>query len=130
MPKQEPTEPSLPVRFISLLWGVMFLGSGLFKVLMLPEQQQLLVSLGFPRWVLLLLGAVEVVFAAMILSPRWRPWGALAIAAEMVVAGLAHLISGVLVPMVIANAVLFAGALYLFFKERTILLPPRTPHAT
>jgi uncharacterized membrane protein YphA (DoxX/SURF4 family) len=118
------------VRLFSLLWGVVFVGSGLFKVLMLPEQQQMLGSLGFPRWVLLMVGAFEVIAGTLILNPRWRPWAALAVMLEMVVAGAAHFISGVSVPMVLANAALFAGAAYLFFKERSILLPPRRPSRT
>ncbi len=116
----------MQVRFISLVWGVIFVGSGLFKLLMLPEQEQLLNQLGLPPWMLVIIGILEVAFGALILSPRWRAWGSLAIAVEMVVAAVAHLISGTLVGMVLANAVLFAGAIYLLVKERSNLLP--TPH--
>ena len=116
----------MQVRFISLVWGIIFVGSGLFKVLMLPEQEQLLMQLGFPGWMLVIIGVSEVIFGALVLSPRWRAWGSLAIAVEMVIAAVAHLVSGALVGMVLANAALFAGAVYLLVKERSNLFsPPR-----
>jgi len=52
-------------------------------------------------------------------------------ALEMIVAGVAHLVSGVASNMVLANAALFVGAVWLLIKERSLLLPPpRAPHAT
>lgn len=119
----------MQVNFISLVLGVLFVCSGLFKAVMLPEQEQLLTNLGFPGWVLLVVGGVEVLLGALILSPRWRPWAALAMALEMVVAALAHLISGTLVLMVLANAALFVAATYVLVKERANLVLPRTPRS-
>ena len=128
---QEPRESSLQVRFVSLLWGVLFLGSGLFKMLALAPQEELFRRFGFPAWVMVAVGLGEIVLGGLVLSPRWRPWAALAMAVEMIVAGVAHLVSGVAVNMALANAALFVGAVWLLIKERSLLLPPpRTPHAT
>ena len=128
---EEPRESSLPVRFVSLLWGVLFLGSGLFKMLMLAPQEELFRRFGLPGWVMVAVGLGEIALGGIILSPRWRPWAALAMAVEMIAAGAAHLVSGVESNMVLANAVLFVGAVWMLIKERSLLLPPpRTPHTT
>jgi uncharacterized membrane protein YphA (DoxX/SURF4 family) len=122
----KPEEPSLPVRFISLLWGVIFVGSGLLKVVMLPEQEQMFRSFGFPEWPLPVVGVVEIIFGALILNPRWRPWGALLLALEMAGVAVLHILTGVMAEMVLINAALFTGATYVLFKERHALLhPPR-----
>ena len=127
---EEPRESSLLVRFVTLLWGVMFIGSGLFKLLMLPLQEDLFRKLGLPGWALPVAGVCEMFFGVLMLSPRWRAWGALAMAVEMIGAGVAHLVTGAQGSMVIVNAALLIGAVYVLFKERSVLLPPRTPHAT
>lgn len=123
----KPEEPGLPVRFISLLWGVIFVGSGLLKVVMLPEQEQMFRSFGLPEGLLPVVGVLELVFGALMLNTRWRPWGALLLALEMAGVAVLHIVTGVLVELVLINAALFIGAAYVFFKDRRSLLgsPPR-----
>lgn len=120
----KPEELSLPVRFISLLWGVIFAGSGLLKVVMLPDQEQMFSSFGLPEWLLPVVGVLELSFGALILNARWRPWGALLLALEMAGVAVLHIVTGVMVEMVLINAALFTGATYVLIKERHALLHP------
>lgn len=121
-------EPNMTVRYVSLLWGVIFLGSGLTKLVALDTQEQIFRNMGFPAWVLPVVGALEMLMGALVLSPRWRAWGALAIALESVVFGLTHVVTSVMLPMAATNAVFFVGAVYVLIKERSTFFPRR--HAT
>jgi putative oxidoreductase len=85
---------SKPVRVtvtvLSVLLAVMFFGAGVPKLLGTPDVLAGFAKYGYPSWFHLLIGATEVVSAALLLVPRIAWLGASAIIVIMVGATYTH----------------------------------------
>ena len=99
--------------------GVMFLASGVTKLLGLQVHVEMFEAFGLPRWALIPVGLLEALSAALLFIPRTRFFGALGVCAAMLGAAAVHLASGVMPAMVFLNAALFAAAAWVASKSGT-----------
>ncbi|GMU58675.1 MAG: hypothetical protein AMXMBFR34_04380 [Myxococcaceae bacterium] len=98
--------------------GCVFLLSGLSKLAGAPLQEQLFQSFGFPAWSVVAVGAAEVLFATLVLIPSARPYGAMGLAVVMAGAVLTRAITGVALPLMLLDALLFSTAIWVVREQR------------
>lgn len=98
--------------------GVVFLFSGLTKLLGAEFQAVLFERFGFSTAVLMTVGALEVLFAVLVVIKATRPWGAMGLAVLMGGAAMTHIMTGVLMPLIFANVVLFPASVWVVIKQR------------
>jgi uncharacterized membrane protein YphA (DoxX/SURF4 family) len=106
---------------------VVFLASGLSKLAGLPSQVQLFEAFGFRHWVLPVVGSIELVLAMLVFRPVTRPWGAIGIALVMAGAVITRAMTGVALPMMLLDALLFSAAVYIVVKQRPAFLAIHWP---
>lgn len=106
------------LRALGVTLGVIFLISGFAKLGGAPSQERLFEAFGFPAWALLVVGAAEVLFASLTLVPRTRPYGAMGLAVVMAGAVLTRAFTGVALPMMLLDAVLFTAAVWVVREQR------------
>ncbi|MEW5738033.1 MAG: DoxX family protein [Myxococcota bacterium] len=110
------------LNVLGVFLGSVFLLTGLTKLAGAPFQERLIQSFGFPPWVLLAVGAAEVIFAALVLIPATRPYGAMGIALVMAGATLTRAMTGVALPLMLLDAVLFSAAVWVVREQRPAFL--------
>jgi uncharacterized membrane protein YphA (DoxX/SURF4 family) len=108
----------LSVRIVTTALGVVFLASGLTRLLGLPMQAELFAQFGFPRWMIYAVGAVEVLIAVLTLTPSTHSYGAVGVVLLMAGAVLTHAVTGVRVPMIALNALLLFPAIWVVRRDR------------
>lgn len=106
---------------------ITFLAAGASKLLAVPMVVAQFEAFGLPRWALVAVGATELGVAALLFVRKTRFFGALAVCATMLGAAAVHLISGVALPMLFANALLFAGATRLMSTGAARMRAPAPP---
>ena len=102
---------------VGVALGVVFLASGLGKLMSMPMAVELFDAFGLPRWAMLGVGWIEVTAAVLVMVPKVRFFGAFLICAVMLGAGLTHGITGVVLPMIFLNVALFVGAGWVLMKQ-------------
>lgn len=118
-------EPMLTQRRLTVLGSAMtvvFLASGLSKLAGLQSQVQLFEAFGFRHWVLPVVGSLELVLAMLVFRPATRAWGAIGIALVMAGAVIARAMTGVALPMMLLDALLFSASVYIVVKQRPAFL--------
>lgn len=106
------------VSIVTGVLAVVFLAAGVTKLISLPLQVDLFHRLGLPHWVLLTVGALEIVFAGLLISRTTRSYGAIGLAMVMTGASFAHVMTHVMLPMLFVNAALCFAAGWLVMKHR------------
>lgn len=113
------------VALISGTLAAVFMTAGLMKLFGLRWQVDLFHQLGLPHWVLLAVGTVECVGALLLLNHGTRSYGAMGLALVMIGASLAHVMTGVMLPLLFVNAVLCFAAGWLVLSHRPRFLQVR-----
>jgi hypothetical protein len=105
--------------------GVVFLATGLSKLLGAPFNVAMFGAFGLPLWAMYVVGGLEIASAALLFVPRTRFFGAFGICALMLGAAGVHLLSGFGAPMVLLNGLLFAVAAWVGSQTgMTVREPP------
>jgi putative oxidoreductase len=110
---------------VTAVLACVFVAAGLTKLIGLPQQVDLFHQFGLPHWVLLLVGALEIVFAALLISRTTRSYGAMGLACVMIGASFAHIMAHVMLPMLFVNAALCFAAGWLVLRHRPEFLQVR-----
>lgn len=113
------------LRAVSTTLAVVFLLAGGTKLMRPPLQVDMFRQFGLPGWTLTVVGALEIIFAALTFGRSTRAYGAVGLVAVMVGAALTHVMTGVMLPMLFINAVLFGAAAWVVIKHRPTFLFPR-----
>lgn len=116
------------VSIVTGALALVFAGAGVTKLLGLPWQVELFHSFGLPHWMLLVVGAVEIVLAGLLISKTTRSFGAIGLAMLMIGASLAHVMTHVLLPMLFVNAALCFAAGWLVMQHRPEFFRVRSAH--
>jgi putative oxidoreductase len=101
-------QPAIGLGAVAL--GVVFLITGVTKLLGAQFNVELFRDFGLPAWVMYAVGAVEIAAAVLVWLPRTRFFGALTICGLMMGAAAVHLLSAVWPSMILVNGVLLAAA--------------------
>lgn len=102
----------------TVLLVVVFLISGVAKLVGIEQVLMLFRQLGLPHWAVVAVGAVELTCAGLMLSWSTRAYGALGLAMVMIGASLAHVMTGVMLPLLFANAILCFIAGWVVLQHR------------
>jgi uncharacterized membrane protein YphA (DoxX/SURF4 family) len=112
------------LNYVSLVGGVLFVGSGLMSILVLPTEVELYAQFGFPKWATLVVGAWEFGSGVLLLTANLRVFGAFGVAVLTVAAAITHVASNVMLSMLTVYAAFFVGAVYVLVGELRL---PRHP---
>jgi uncharacterized membrane protein YphA (DoxX/SURF4 family) len=112
--------PALEQRLLltSVFLSTLFTCSGLSKLLGWQLQEELFRQFGFASWFVPVVGALELGFAALALTPKTRAYGALGFLMLLVGAALTHVMTGVLLPFLLVHAGLIAASIFIVLKQR------------
>jgi uncharacterized membrane protein YphA (DoxX/SURF4 family) len=116
----KPVEPQLHL----ISWGlsVIFIATGISHLLRLEAQAEFFRRLDFPPAAMIAVGIFELLFSALLLTPRGRPWGATGVCLLMFGAVIAHIMTGELLGMLFLHATLIYAAIWVFVKTRPMSL--------
>jgi hypothetical protein len=101
---------------------VVFVASGAAKLFGVAQVVTVFRQLGLPHWVLVAVGAVELSSAGLMLGASTRAYGALGLAVVMIGASLAQVMTGVMLPLLFANALLCFIAGWVVLQHRPAFL--------
>lgn len=118
MPLEDPERVQRRLRFVTTAMAVVFFLAGLAKWLRLSMVVELFRQLGLPGWMLLVVGTLEIGFATLLINRPTRPYGAMGLAVVMAGAVMTHAMTGVMLPMIFLNALLFTGCVWVVIKDR------------
>lgn len=104
-----------------VLLSVVFLGAGVTKFTA-PGWEARFAAWGYPAWMRVALGTLEIVSAALLWVPRTRQAAALLLVVVMIGAALTHLVHGE-APRVVVNATLAAMLMTLYALSRRAAEP-------
>ena len=104
------------------LLAVLFIGAGVSKIAALELPVTLFRHFGLPHWMMIGIGAAEVILALMLIARSTRSHGAVGLALIMIGASLSHVMTGVMLPLLFANAVLCFAAGWLIMENRPVVL--------
>ncbi|MDP1828128.1 MAG: DoxX family protein [Archangium sp.] len=113
---------TLLMNAATALLVVVFVASGVAKLLGVHQVKTLFGQFGLPHWALVAVGAVELTCAGLLLSWSTRAYGALGLAMVMIGASLAHVMTGVMLPLLFANAILCFIAGWVVLQHRPSFL--------
>ena len=109
---------SKQILIVSVVLALVFLVAGVSKLIGLPLMVDMFHRLGLPHWVLLTVGTVEIVGALLLLNSGTRPYAATGLALVMIGASLAHVMTGVMLPMLFFNAALCFATGWVLLQHR------------
>ena len=89
--KMTPKTKNILLWVVAGLAGLLFIGSGITKIIGIDMQVKNIQSWGYPVCYLLPIGLINTVIGLMILIPQLRKWGAYAVYPWFVVAAYTHL---------------------------------------
>ena len=112
----KPVEPQLHI--ISWILSAIFFATGVSHLLRMSSQVEFFERLDLPPAMMLAVGLFELIFAGMLLTERFRPWGATGICMLMFGAVLAHIMTGALLGMLFVHATLIYAGIWVFVKTR------------
>ncbi len=115
-------------RVVAGLLGSVFIATGLAKLFQFAPVVWLFDAFHLPRWTLLVVGGIEVTEAVLVLVPRTRTWGALAICATMGFAALAHTVTAVGMQGLAINFFLFLASAWLVSRAPPKAFAPDWTH--
>lgn len=118
MPLEDPARVERRLWFVTTFLSVVFLSAGLVKWLRLALVVELFRRFGLPAWTLPVVGTLEIGFTALLLNPATRPYGAMGLGLVMAGAVFTHVMTGVALPMLFINALLFTGCVWVVMKHR------------
>ena len=104
------------------LLAVVFIGAGVSKIAALALPAAMFRQFGLPLWMMVGIGAAEIVLALMLIARSTRSHGAVGLSLIMMGASLSHVMTGVMLPMLFANAVLCFAAGWLVMGNRPAVL--------
>lgn len=116
----------------SIITGVLvvvFAAAGVAKVVGLEQPVSLFRQFGFPPWMLIGVGATEILLSLLLLLRSTRGDAAVGLCLVMIAASLAHVMTGVMLPMLFANALLCFSAGWLVMHNRPALLKTSAPRS-
>jgi len=96
------------IKILSIIFAVLFVMSGGFKLAGAEMQAQNFDRWGYPVWFMYLTGVLEIVGAALIFMPKTRFWGGLLLCIIMVGALGTHVMHGEIM-MALMPLVFLAG---------------------
>lgn len=124
----DPNTKELRLRLAGVVLGAVFLASGLTKWVAAPMQVRLFEELGLPMAAMFAIGTLELIAAVLVVIRRTHAYGAMIICLIMAGAIITHVMTGVALPLLFANALLFATALWVVINHRPGFLLLRTEH--
>lgn len=116
-PKRERT-----VVQVSAFLALVLAASGAAKLAGVQAAVDLFTAFQLPGWTLWVVGSLETATAVLLIIPKTRGFGALGVCAIMAGATLAHVLTGVMRPMLVLNLGLFATGLWLTLHHRPAFL--------
>jgi uncharacterized membrane protein YphA (DoxX/SURF4 family) len=114
----KPVEPQL--HLISWALAAIFFATGVSHLLRMSSQLEFFRRLDLPPQAMIVVGFFELLFAGMLLTPRFRPWGATGVCMLMFGAVLAHIMTGALLGMLFLHATLVYAGIWVFVKTRPL----------
>lgn len=107
--------------------GVLFLGTGLVKLVGLSAVKHFFAMIGLPLWMVPLAGVVELAFGLLLLRRRTYQYGALGVLVWMVFAALSHVMTGDQLYFLFFNAILINLCMWILEKDPPSFLNVRRP---
>ncbi len=108
------------------LLAVLFIGAGISKIAGLEIPTSLFRQFGLPHWMMVGIGAAEIILALMLVPRSTRSHGAVGLALLMIGASLSHVMTGVMLPLLFPNAVFCFAAGWLIMENRPAVLQATT----
>lgn len=127
MPTSASERRGAVLRWLGVTLGALFFASGLTKLLGLAAWDRLFQAFGLPAWSVYLVGAIELESGVLAFMAPTRPYGAMGIALVAAGATLARAFTGVALPLMFLDALLFSAAVWIVREQRPAFLSPREP---
>ncbi len=125
MAAEAPEPMTRGMRLVARGMGVLFLATGVTKLLGLSSVEGYFEHIGLPVWMVWIAGGVEIGLGGLMFFRRTWQYAAMGILAWMVMAALSHVMSGVGLYLLFFNASLINLCLWLLEKDPPPLLNVR-----
>jgi hypothetical protein len=125
MPTSASERRGAVLRWLGFTLGALFFASGLTKLLGFAAWDRLFQAFGLPAWSVYLVGAIELESGVLAFMAPTRPYGAMGIAVVAAGATLARAFTGVALPLMLLDALLFTAAVWIVREQRPAFLSPR-----